>query len=206
MIYPQQNKFIRWFFHHYILNLVQRNFQSVNFNGVDVDNDKSILLLANHFSWWDGFLMYYVNQKVFNKRYHVMVIEETMREVVFFKYIGAFSVNKNSRDILKSLDYAAELLKDPRNLVLIFPQGKLYSNFTDDINFEKGLQKITEAAAGKYQLMQVATFIESLQYKKPTVNVYLAKADDGLYDLTTMQQNYQQHYLNAKAQQIKITV
>jgi hypothetical protein len=59
-----------------------------------------------------------------------MVIEETVQKVSFFKYMGAFSVNKNSREMLASLNYAAELLNDPQNLVLIFPQGKLYSNFT----------------------------------------------------------------------------
>jgi 1-acyl-sn-glycerol-3-phosphate acyltransferase len=53
-----------------------------------------VLLLANHFSWWDGFLLYYINQKVFRKQFHVMVIEETVQKVGFFKYMGAFSVNK----------------------------------------------------------------------------------------------------------------
>jgi hypothetical protein len=68
-------------------------------------------LLANHFSWWDGFLMYYINQQVLKKRFHVMVIEETVQKVSFFKYVGAFSVSKNSRDMLASLDYAAELIE-----------------------------------------------------------------------------------------------
>lgn len=205
MIYPQKNKLITWFFHNYILRIVQSNFQEVKFNAVAVDKDRSVLLLANHFSWWDGFLIYYLNQKVFKKRFHVMVIEETVQKVSFFKYMGAFSVSKNSRQMLTSLDYAADLLCDPQNLVLIFPQGKLYSNFTGEVNFEKGLFKIMQKAAGKYQTVMAATFIEYLQYKKPTASVYL-KADDMQVDLEGIQDAYQQHYQHAKQQQAKIVV
>jgi 1-acyl-sn-glycerol-3-phosphate acyltransferase len=206
MLYPQKNKLIRWFFHYYILNLVKRNFRQVNFNFIEVSKSKSVLLLANHFSWWDGFLLYYINHKVLKKQFHVMVIEETVQKVSFFKYMGAFSVNKNTREILTSLDYAAKLLNDPENLVLIFPQGKLFSNFIDKVSFEKGLLKILQSAAGRFQIVHAATFIEGLQYKKPSVNVYLATAEAEYQNITDLQQAYQQHYNGAKAQQTKIAV
>lgn len=205
MIYPQKNKLINWFFHNYILRIVKGNFREVNHNEVEVDKGHSVLLLANHFSWWDGFLMYYINYKVLKKRFHVMVIEETVQKVSFFKYVGAFSVSKNSRDMLASLDYAAELLNDPENMVLIFPQGKLYSNFTDEVNFEKGLSKIMAAAAGKFQTVMAATFIENLQYEKPIAGVYL-KAISEVNNMKDAQKLYQQHYDSAKQQQNKITV
>jgi 1-acyl-sn-glycerol-3-phosphate acyltransferase len=204
MIRPQKNKLINWFFHNYILRIVKRNFHEVKFNAVEVEREKSVLLLANHFSWWDGFLMYYINHKVLKKRFHVMVIEETVQKVSFFKYVGAFSVSKNSRDMLASLSYAAELLNDPENMVLIFPQGKLHSHFIDEVNFEKGLSRIMEAAAGKFQTIAAATFIENLQYKKPTANVYLKAM--GELNTADVQKSYQQHYDTVKQQQNKITV
>jgi 1-acyl-sn-glycerol-3-phosphate acyltransferase len=208
MLYPQKNKFIKWFFHHYILNLVKRNFKQVNFNFIEVSKNKSVLLLANHFSWWDGFLLYYINHKVFKKQFHIMVIEETVQKVFFFKYMGAFSVNKNTREILTSLDYAATLLNDPENLVLIFPQGKLYSNFIDRVSFEKGLLKILQAATGTFQIVHAATFIEGLQYKKPSVNVYL-KVEERNYinnSIEDWQAAYQQHYSSSKLLQAQIVI
>ena len=205
MIYPQKNKLINLFFHNYILRIVKGNFHEVKFNEVEVEKGKSVLLLANHFSWWDGFLMYYINQKVLKKRFHVMVIEETVKKVSFFKYVGAFSVSKNSRDMLASLNYAAELLNDPENMVLIFPQGKLHSNFADEVNFEKGLSRIMETALGKFQIIAAATFIENLQYRKPTASVYL-KALGDVNNLPNAQAAYQQYYDSAKQQQNKITV
>jgi 1-acyl-sn-glycerol-3-phosphate acyltransferase len=205
MIYPQKNKLINWLFHNYILRIVKGSFQEVKYDKVEVNKGKSVLLLANHFSWWDGFLMYYINQQVLKKRFHVMVIEETVQKVSFFKYVGAFSVSKNSRDMLTSLNYAAGLLNDPENMVLIFPQGKLHSNFIDGINFEKGLSRIMEIAAGKFQTVMAATFIENLQYKKPKANVYLNTSGQ-LKSMEDVQKAYQQHYASAKQQQTKITV
>ena len=134
-----------------------------------------------------------------------MVIEETVQKVSFFKYVGAFSVSKNSRDMLASLNSAAELLNDPENMVLIFPQGKLHSNFADEVNFEKGLSRIMEAAAGKFHTIAAATFIENLQYRKPMASVYL-KALGDVNNMQDAQADYQQHYDSGKQQQNKITV
>jgi len=206
MIYPQKNKLIHWFFHHYILNIVKGNFKQIKYNDVGVDKDKSVLLLANHFSWWDGFLLYYINHKILKKKFHVMVIAETMQQVSFFKYMGAFSVNKNSREILASLDYAAKLLNDPQNMVLIFPQGKLYSNFVDNVSFEKGLVRITQTANGKYQTVLTATFIESLQYKKPSASVYLKTTTGSYNSIDDIRDAYQQHYNSSKLVQTEIVI
>jgi 1-acyl-sn-glycerol-3-phosphate acyltransferase len=151
MIRPQKNSLIHWFFHHYILWIVRRNFYGVKFEPVTIAKDKAILLLANHFSWWDGFLMYHLNHQLLGKKFHVMILEDTARQVSFFKYMGAFSVNKNSKDMMASLDYAAGLLNDPQNMVLIFPQGKLYSNFTGQVIFQKGLKKIINSTQNNYQ-------------------------------------------------------
>ena len=206
MVYPKKNKLIHWFFHHYILRIVKSNFKQVNFNAIEVDKKWSVLLLANHFSWWDGFLMYYLNHHLFKKEFHVMVIAETMQKVSFFKYMGAFSVAKNSREILASLDYAAELLNNPDNLVLIFPQGKLYSNFTENVVFEKGLTRILAGAAGKFQTIMAATFMETLQYKKPTANVYLKAINDNLILFNQINEAYQQHYNSSKLVQKDIVI
>ena len=62
-----------------------------------------------------------------------MILEDTVQSVFFLKYMGAFSITKQSRQMMESLAYAGELLQDPQNLVLIFPQGRLYSNFSDDV-------------------------------------------------------------------------
>jgi 1-acyl-sn-glycerol-3-phosphate acyltransferase len=206
MIRPKENRFIHWFFHHYIRIIIGRNFHDFKFNHIETRSNKSILLLANHFGWWDGFLLYWLNYKLFKKKFHIMILEDTVRDVFFLKYMGAFSIEKSSRAMIESLDYAAELLQDPQNLVLIFPQGKLYSNFSDEVSFEKGLVKVMKQAAGKFQYVFAATFIEYFQHKKPTINVYVQNSDTESMQVADVQQQYQHHYQSAKQRQTQIIV
>lgn len=206
MIRPKENKFIHWFFHHYIRVIIGRNFRTFNYNSIAVDPDKSVLLLANHFGWWDGFLLYWLNYKLLKKKFHIMILEDTVREVFFLKYMGAFSITKHSRGMLESLDYAAQLLHDPQNLVLIFPQGKLYSNFSDEVVFEKGLVKVLKQAADKFQYVFAATFIEYFQHKKPGINVYLQSSVNDSIVVNEISNLYQQHYQSARQLQTQIIV
>lgn len=206
MIYPKNNRFIRAFFHRYIGYIIGRNFQAFQFNAIQVAPDKSILLLANHFGWWDGFLLYWLNYKLFKKKFHIMILEDTVRKVFFLKYMGAFSVVKNSRSMLESLNYAADLLNDPQNLVLIFPQARLYSNFVDDLHVERGLLKVMKQAAGKFQCIFAATFIEYFQFKKPTIYTYVQPHEHAINTIEELKHGFQQHYHSAKQQQIQIVL
>ena len=198
MIYPKNNKPIRWFFHHYIRLIIKNNFQAFSYNQIKVDPNKSVLLLANHFGWWDGFLLYWLNHLLLKKKFHIMILEDTVRKVFFLKYMGAFSVVKNSRSMMESLAYAGELLKDPQNLVLVFPQARLYSNFVDDIHFERGLLKVMKHAAGKFQYVFAATFIEYFQHKKPTVNVHVKSSVQQTESIEELKDLFQAHYTSAK--------
>ncbi len=206
MIKPAKHWLITPFFSLYIGWIIKRNFQSVNFTQVDLHPAKAVLLIANHFSWWDGFLLYYLNKIYFKKQFRIMVLEETMREVTFFKYLGGFSVTKNSRQVVESLQYAAGLLNDPDNLVVIFPQGKLYSNFVDSVNFEKGLFKIIEMATADFQYLFAAAFTENFDKKKPSVNIGFKVMQQDEVLVNNLQTAYQQHYDQTRQRQTRIIV
>ncbi|MEO6149941.1 MAG: lysophospholipid acyltransferase family protein [Mucilaginibacter sp.] len=206
MIPAKKNRFLHWFFYRYINYIVKKNFHAVNFNAIEADPKRSVLMVANHFSWWDGFILYYISYKLLNKRFHIMVLEETMRSHAPLKYMGAFSVAKNSRDIVASLDYAAGLLNDPGNLVVIYPQGKLYSNFVDEVIFDKGAWHILNKAKAKTRLMFAATFIENFEHKKPVAYVYMGESQAGIENISQLTTAYQQHYAASKARQQQIII
>jgi hypothetical protein len=105
-----------------------------------------------------------------------------------------------------SYQTAAGLLDDPQNLVLIFPQGKLYSNFVDQIHFEKGIWRIIEQAQDKFGLIFSATFIQYLKHKKPTATVYLKSigSNTAYKNIDELTKAYQQHYNSAKESETKI--
>jgi 1-acyl-sn-glycerol-3-phosphate acyltransferase len=207
MIYPKKNNIIRWGFHTYVHWIIARNFNQIDFNTININKNRPVLLIANHSGFWDGFLSYYINCKLFKKKFHIMLLEKTAKRIPILKYGGAFSINKKSKDIIKSLDFAAQLLNDPDNLVLIFPQGKLYSNFITAVEFEKGVMQILKQAEGKFQLVFSAMFIEHFQHKKPDATVYLKAVADVDFDtINELQAAYQQHYNDARLQQIEKTV
>ena len=134
-----------------------------------------------------------------------MMLESTALKEPFLKYAGGFSINKKSRDMVNSLDFAAELLRDPNNLVLIFPQGKLYSNLITELEFEKGIIQVIKKAADNFQLIFAATFMENFDNLKPVANVHLAAVPDSNFNtIADLQQAYQQHYTNSRQQQIQI--
>src|ERR1700744_6254960 len=200
MIRPKNNPVIFWFFRRHVKRMVDKHFAQLLFDTVEIDKNRSILLVANHYSFWDSLILFCINDLLFHKKFHVMILEETSRKEPFVKYAGAFSVSKNSRDILLSLDYAAQLLDDPNNLVLIFPQGQLYPNFTAHIHFEKGVQRVINQAQGKFQLVFAAAFIQYFKHIKPTATVYL-KTESVIYagnSIAELQSAYQQHFNASK--------
>ena len=208
MIRPKNSRIIYWFFRRYVKWRVNKQFHRLLFNTIETDKNRSILLVANHYSFWDALVLFCVNDSLFNKKFHVMILEETSHKEPFLKYGGAFSVSKNTKDILLSLDYAAKLLDDPNNLVLIFPQGQLYPNFTAHIHFEKGVQRIIDQAQGKFQLVFAAAFIQYFKHIKPTATVYL-KTESVIYagkSIAELQSAYQQHFNASKQLQTEIDV
>jgi Acyltransferase len=206
MVVPKKNPIIRWVLHHYVQWIVSRHFQELRSDPVGIDDDRSVLLVANHFSYWDSLILYMVSLKYLKKKFHVMVRQDSTAHLKYLRYGGAFSINTKSKDMLRSLDYAADLLNDPENLVLIFPQGKLYSNFVNEINFEKGLIRVMDKASGKFQLVFAATFIQYLKHKKPTATVYLKNQDYRKKSLEDLKNAYQIHYQNTKLQQTEIVI
>jgi 1-acyl-sn-glycerol-3-phosphate acyltransferase len=208
MIYPKKNPIIFWSMQWYVKWIVGRHFQELIFNPVEVDKSKPILLIANHYSFWDSLVLYCINTRLLKKKLYIMILEDTAKANIFLKYAGAFSIHKGSRDALISLDYAAKLLDDPQNMVLIFPQGKLYSNFVDHINFEKGVLRIIKQAQGSFQLIFAAAFIQYFKHKKPTATVYLKAVNEDFADkdIVVLQNAYQQYYDASKQLQTEIDI
>lgn len=207
MIKPKDNKLIHHFFSWYIKHIIKKDFQHFYHNTINIEADKAILLLANHCSWWDGFLLFYLNKLYFKKHFHVMIVEETAKKLWFMKYLGAFSINKQSRTIIESLKYAGELLNNPDNLVLIFPQGKLFSSHSREIGFEKGLNHIIQNSAKQFQYIFAVILFDYFQSRKPKVDIYLKIWESQEYtSLQIIKSEFNKHYEEAKQLQSKKAV
>lgn len=124
-----------------------------------------------------------------------MVTEENYQKVWFLKYLGAFSVKKNSRSIIETLEYAGLLLDQADNLVLIFPQGKLYSNHTEQIQFHKGLMNMINVSKKKFQYLFAATFVDYFEYRKASMHCYLQAWEGAEFtSLQLIKSAYNKHF------------
>jgi 1-acyl-sn-glycerol-3-phosphate acyltransferase len=136
------------------------------------DNNKSVLMIANHIFFWDGFVQMLLARKFFNKKIFIMMLEEQLSKRLFLTHAGCFSVKKSSRDLINSLNYAHSKLENPSNMVLIFPQGEIQSLYTTQIKFEKGVEYILKKEPNCNIWFNV-NLINFYSRKKPTLNIYL---------------------------------
>jgi hypothetical protein len=102
-----------------------------------------------------------------------MMQEDHLQARMWAHHCGAFSINRNSREMIRSLQYAADILKDPENLVVVFPQGELISNHTTEIKVEKGIERLIKNIKGPCQVVYSSAFVEYFESLKPSLYIHL---------------------------------
>ena len=157
------------FFKLYTVWKIHRHFNEVKIRGGVSDKGLPLLLISNHFSWWDGFWAMYLNMKLFRRKFCFMMQEENLRKYSFFNKTGGYSVRKGSKSIFESLEYTVKLLKEKRNLVLIFPQGEIEPMRCSQVTFQKGLQHILQKINEPVQIVFLVNIIEYYSNPRPTL-------------------------------------
>ncbi len=133
----------------------------------------SILLLCNHFSWWDGFFGNYLAYWHLKRKLYIMMQEDHLRKRMLFNLFGGFSIEKGSRETIKSLWYAADLLNNPENLVVVFPQGELISNHATEVTIERGIERLIKHIKGPCQIVYSCVLIDYFESLKPSAYFHL---------------------------------
>ncbi|GAC1379486.1 MAG: lysophospholipid acyltransferase family protein [Ktedonobacteraceae bacterium] len=135
----------------------------------------SILIYANHSSWWDGYVVALVDRLLGTDGY-LMVEEAQLRRYFFFTWLGCFSVDRhNTRSALQSLKYAATLLKEqPARMVSLFPQGEIFPNDRRPLVFYNGATYLARMAA-PVLFCPLAIRIEYLAEQRPALFISLGE-------------------------------
>ena len=123
-----------------------------------------------------------------------MMLEEQLRKYWFFNYTGGFSINKKSRTIIESINYAGALLSKPENLVLLFPQGEIQSVYQQEIRFEKGIERIVKMAKRDIQLIFNANLIDYFSKPKPSVFMYATEYSKTDFSKQSIEKEYNLFY------------
>ena len=158
--------------------LLKWKFRKLNIHPVPVKPGHSVLLLCNHFSFWDGFLANYLafyglHKARPMKALYVMSVEKQLRLNPWMRWFGSFPIAPGKRRMMESLNYAAELLSTPGNILLYFPQGNLESCHVREIIFQDGINHIIPKIKGNCQLIWSSNIIEYFESTKPSVDFNL---------------------------------
>jgi 1-acyl-sn-glycerol-3-phosphate acyltransferase len=174
MIKAKHSRLYTRLFEIYINIFINIAFRNIRIIGdSNIENGLPTLMIANHFSWWDGFIQMHLNLKTFRKKFHFMMLEEEMSKSRIFRKVGGCSVSKGSRGILKTLQHLVSVIKEPGNLYLFFPQGKIESLYSYPYKFEKGaLQYIIKHVKNDYQFVFNVNLIDYSSHKRPELSIY----------------------------------
>ena len=156
--------------------LLNRHFRSIHIESKLKEQDGPVLLNANHFSWWDGFIVRYAVPKTLKKKVFVMMLEEELSKRPFLRKVGAFSIKRNSRSAAESIQYARQILENPNHLLLIFPQGQFQSSHQYPLDFEEGWFRILQGAPENTRLVFLAALTDYFANRRPGLYIHMADA------------------------------
>lgn len=201
MIKADHHRFYEIFFDMYIGWKFRKGFQDHRIAGDTSDPGGPILMIGNHISWWDGFWARRMNQKTYKRRFHVMMLEEQLKHHLFLSRMGAYSIRKNHRDALNSLNYTIDLLQDKQNLVLLFPQGRFQSQYRHPVNFDKGWFRVLQNAPANTRVVFMANLIDYFNHPKPMLTTWLHPTETLFPDAESVERAYNIFLLDAMNQQ-----
>ncbi len=205
MIPARRNKTLSNIFAKYMRYRMHRHFNRIVVTPFTPKPGHSVLLLCNHFSWWDGFFGNYLAYWTMKRHLYIMMQHDHLEKRMLFNFFGGFSIERGNREMLKSLWYAADLLNDPENLVVVFPQGELISNHTPQISIEKGIERLVKHIKGPCQIVYCCTLIDYFESLKPSAFVHLF--DCGTANEVPFEQlitNINQHHAQALKDQLNV--
>jgi 1-acyl-sn-glycerol-3-phosphate acyltransferase len=162
--------FVR-FFSLYSRNGLNRLFHSVDIDCHAETSGRPVLLIGNHFSWWDGFIAYRLNDLRLHKKFHIMMLEEQLSSRLFLNKAGAFSIKRGARSVVESLHYASSLLHEKENMVVVYPQGTIASIHHKPVRFEKGVERIIAGASDKLMILFYVALPDWYSEKKPVLTL-----------------------------------
>ena len=194
MITANHHGVIDPFFQWYTRSRLNRKFHAVHIDADFVDTGRAVLLIANHVGWWDGFWMLYLNQRVTKRQFYFMMHEAQLKKHRYFCQIGGFSVHPGSAEVKQTLLYTLTLLNEPRNLVLLFPQGKIHSAYHSDIRFERGAQKIIDSIDGDTQVLFAANFTDYFSHARPSLYIYTQTQSASHLQKGQLEESYRTFY------------
>lgn len=135
-------RLLQWF-GWYSRGYLRRHFHGLRLSnfGFPSRSELPIVIYCNHASWWDPLVCLVLKNIFFEERAAYAPIESAMLDRYrFFKRLGFFGVEQNSlRGAARFLKVGEAILQDPKNLLVVTPQGRFVDIRERPLCFKAGL-------------------------------------------------------------------
>lgn len=139
----------------------------------DLPESEPILLVANHVSWWDGFLLRRLQVDLRPRgSFHVVMLERELGRRPFLRLLGGVGLSPGSTTSLRGLlrDLAQARSARPDRVVLFFPQGRIWPSHRRPLGFQGGVRLVARALA-PVTVLPVGLHLEPGQHPASTAFV-----------------------------------
>lgn len=159
---------------------------AVHFAGVHVasiepataDDERALLLTANHVSWWDGFLLRAVQRRLRSRsRLTTVIAAAQLARFPFFRLMGAIGVDRNSVGSVRTLLTTIASTRQSQGsatTVAYFPQGRIWPSTVRPLGVQSGVLSVAKRLA-PVTIQPVALHIEPLTTMRPHAFVLLGR-------------------------------
>lgn len=191
--------------------LYRGRFNKMRINEVEIKPNHSYLLMCNHFSFWDGFFAFYLCFKSIHKqqklkKVYIMSVKKQIEKNWWLRYLGSFSIDPGKRSVTESLEYAAEKLSEPGNILLYYPQGNLETLAIRHIEFKDGVYEIVTRINGNCQLIWSSNLIEYFESIKPSVTFNMLDCGtNNDFDFEELKEKVNQFHLESMKKNVRFT-
>jgi 1-acyl-sn-glycerol-3-phosphate acyltransferase len=170
-----------YIFLRYLKHLFKRHFATFNLIGnvPDIPKEYPLIILPNHNTWWDGFFIYDLNKRFFQRHLYMMMLEDQLRKYPFFRYLGAYGIiPDNPDDVRKSIAYTVKLIESHSSadvMVCIFPQGELVSWYQKPLHYQRGVELIVQRLKIPVIMLPLMIRVEHIKEQYPHVFFKIGK-------------------------------
>lgn len=138
-----------------------------------------LLLVANHTSWWDGFLVRDVQKKLRpGARLFTVMLESELRRRPFLRVMGCVGVEPGNRmsalRVFRRLQ--TERQRDANTVFAFFPQGRIWPASRRPLGFERGVSVLCSMLA-PVAVVPVALHVEALNHIAASAFVALGERE-----------------------------
>lgn len=145
-------------------------------------DDRPVMVVANHTSWWDAFLIRELHRRLGTGPMFTLMSERELNRFPFFRRMGVIGVEPSPgalRRVLRDLQqYAGSRVEQrggPRGFwLLVFAQGSIWPSWKRPLGFRAGIELFSEILS-PCTVLPVGLHLEPMNRPSPSAFIGIAE-------------------------------